>query len=112
MSCVIARHCLFIQQLIHLFNFHLGFVQPMQDVALHQCIPLSYVCCFHFPGGSLLPCYVVLPFSAWSTRVTHLEISKFSVLLAFALVSKDLNIVEVIFSLSLYFFLKNHLNVV
>ena len=75
----------------------------MPDVVLHQCVPLSYVCCFHVPGGSLLPCYVVLPFSAWSTRTTHLEISKISVLLPLALVSKDLNIVEVIFSLSLYF---------
>ena len=28
------------------FTFHLGFVHPLQDVALHQCLPLSSVCCF------------------------------------------------------------------
>ena len=47
--------------------FHLGFVHPLQDVALHQCLPLSSVCCFTVPGGPLLPCYVVLPSSAWSS---------------------------------------------
>ena len=46
---------------------HLGFVHPLQDVALHQCLPLSSVCCFPNPGGSLLICYVVLPSSAWSS---------------------------------------------
>ena len=25
------------------FTFHLGFVRPLQDVALHQCLPLSFV---------------------------------------------------------------------
>ena len=49
------------------FTFHLGFVHPLQDVALHQCLPLSSVCCFPVPGGSLLPCYVVLSSSAWSS---------------------------------------------
>ena len=48
-------------------TFHLGLVHPLQDVALHQCLPLSSVCCFPVPGGSLLPCYVVLPPSAWSS---------------------------------------------
>ena len=48
-------------------TFHLGFVHPLQDVALHQCLPLSSVCCFPVSGGSLLPCYVVLPSSAWSS---------------------------------------------
>ena len=43
----------------------LGFVHPLQDVALHQCLPLSSVCCFPDPGGSLLLCHVVLPSSAW-----------------------------------------------
>ena len=38
------------------FTFHLGFVHPLQDVALHQCLPLSSVCCFPNPGGSLLLC--------------------------------------------------------
>ena len=45
----------------------LGFVHPLQDVALHQCLPLSSVCCFPNPGGSLLICYVILPSSAWSS---------------------------------------------
>ena len=53
--------------LLSCFTFHLGFVHPLQDVALHQCLPLSSVCCFPVPGGSLLFCYVVLPSSAWST---------------------------------------------
>ena len=48
------------------FTFHLGFVHPLQVVALHQCLPLSSVCCFPVPSGSLPPCYVVLPSSAWS----------------------------------------------
>ena len=30
----------------------LDFVHPMQDVALHQCLPLSSVCCFPNPDGS------------------------------------------------------------
>ena len=42
------------------------FVHPLQDVALHQCLPLSSVCCFPVTGGSLLPCYVILSSSAWS----------------------------------------------
>ena len=53
--------------LLSCFSFHLGFIHPLQDVALHQCLPLSSVCCFPVPGGSLLPCYVVLPTSAWSS---------------------------------------------
>ena len=53
--------------LLSCFTFHLGLVHPLQDVALHQCLPLSSVCCFPDPGGSLLPCYVVLPSSAWSS---------------------------------------------
>ena len=53
--------------LLSCFTFHLGFVYPLQDVALHQCLPLSSVCCFPDPGGSLLPCYVVLPASALSS---------------------------------------------
>ena len=36
------------------FTLHLGFVHPLQDVALHQCLPLLSVCCFPVPGGSLL----------------------------------------------------------
>ena len=51
---------------VHL-HLHLGFVHPLQDVALHQCLPLSSVCCFPNPGGSLLLCYVILPSSAWTS---------------------------------------------
>ena len=32
--------------LLSCFTFHLGFVHPLQDVTLHQCLPLSSVCCF------------------------------------------------------------------
>ena len=32
--------------LLSCFTFHLGFVHPLQDLALHQCLPLSSVCCF------------------------------------------------------------------
>ena len=42
-------------------------MDPLLDVALHQCLPLSSVCCFPIPGGSLLLCYVILPSSAWSS---------------------------------------------
>ena len=73
-----------------------------------RCSPpsmCSIVLCMLFSCSRWFPPSLLcgLPFSAWSTRTTHLEISKISVLLPFALVSKDLNIVEVIFSLSLYF---------
>ena len=50
----------------HILHLCLGFVHPLQDVALHQCLLLSSVCCFPNLGGSLL-CYVVLPSSAWSS---------------------------------------------
>ena len=46
-------------------RLRLGLVHPLQDVALHQCLPLSSVCCFPNPGGSFLLCYVVLLSSAW-----------------------------------------------
>ena len=53
---------------LHLrLRLRLGFVHPLQVVALHQCLPLSSVCCLPNPGGSLLHCYVVLPSSAWSS---------------------------------------------
>ena len=55
---------------VHL-HLHLGFVHPLQDVALHQCLPSSSVCCFPNPGGSLLLCYVILPSSAWSSSRTY-----------------------------------------
>ena len=47
---------------VHSFisSFHLGFVHPLLDVALHQCLPLSSICCFPNPGGSLLLCFVHL----------------------------------------------------
>ena len=47
--------------LLSSFTFHLGFVHPLQDGVLHQCLPLSSVCCCLDPGGSLLPRYVVPP---------------------------------------------------
>ena len=53
--------------LLSCFTFQLGFVHPLQDAAFHQCLQLSSVCCFPVPGGSLLPCYVVLPSSTWSS---------------------------------------------
>ena len=53
--------------LSYLISSHLGFVHPLQDVALHQCLPSSSVCCLPNPGGSLLLCYVILPSSAWSS---------------------------------------------
>ena len=43
------------------FAFHLGFVHPLQVVALHQILPLSSVYCFPVPGGPLL----VFFFFAW-----------------------------------------------
>ena len=51
------------------FTFHLSprLYPATADVALHQCLPLSSVCCFPVPGDSLLPCFVVLPSSAWSS---------------------------------------------
>ena len=55
-----------VQSFIH-FHLHLGFVHPLQDVALHHCLPSSSVCCFPNPCGSLLLCYVILPSSAWSS---------------------------------------------
>ena len=51
---------------LHL-HLHLGFVHPLQDVTFHEFLALSSVCCFPNPGGSLLPCYVILPSSAWSS---------------------------------------------
>ena len=51
----------------HISSSHLGFVHPLQDVALHQCLPSSSVYCLPNPGGSLLLCYVILPSSAWSS---------------------------------------------
>ena len=56
--------CRLVWPSLHL-HLHLGFVHPLQDVALHQCLPLSSVCCFTNPDGSLLLCYVILPSSAW-----------------------------------------------
>ena len=49
-----------------IYRLRLGYVHPLHDVALHQCLPLSSVCCLPNPGCSLLLCYVVLPYSAWS----------------------------------------------
>ena len=60
-----SKFCLFFCFKFH--HHHLGFVPPLQDVALHQCLPSSSVCCLPNPGGSLLLCYVILPSSAWSS---------------------------------------------
>ena len=48
-----------------LFTFQRGFVHPLQDVA-HPSVS-SFVLCLLLPvpGGSFLPCYVVLPSSTW-----------------------------------------------
>ena len=49
--------------LLSCFTFHLGFVHPLQDVALHQCLPLSSDFCFPDPGGSFLvfsTCHLLL----------------------------------------------------
>ena len=46
--------CTYVQY-ISSFTFHLGFVHPSLDAALHQCLPLSTFCCFPVLGGSLLP---------------------------------------------------------
>ena len=63
------RHHLLLSS--HLISSHLGFVHPLQDVALHQCLPSSSVCCLPNPGGSLVLCYVILPSSAWSSYCYH-----------------------------------------
>ena len=42
--------CMLLEVSFSPFTFHLGFVHPLQDVAL----PLSSVCSFSAPGGSLL----------------------------------------------------------
>ena len=42
-----------------LFTFRQGFVHPLQDVALHQCLPMSSVCRFPVQGGSPLPCFLL-----------------------------------------------------
>ena len=63
---VMGQWCYQDLALFHL-HLHLGFVHPLQDVALHQCLSSSSVCCLPNPGGSLLLCYVILPSSAWSS---------------------------------------------
>ena len=51
---------------LHL-HLHLRFVHPLAGCSPPSCLPLSSVCCFPNPGGSLLLCYVILPSSAWSS---------------------------------------------
>ena len=41
-------------RVFHSFTFHLRFVHPLEDVALHQCLPLSSVCCSPVAIGFLL----------------------------------------------------------
>ena len=65
MSCI--AFCL----LLSCFTFHLGFVHPLQDLAPHQYLPLSCVCCFPVPGGSLLLRNVFLPSSASFHPMTY-----------------------------------------
>ena len=67
-ACVCVCVCVCVCECVcDLISSHLGFVHPLQDVALHQCLPSSSVCCLPNPGGSLLLCYVILPSSAWSS---------------------------------------------
>ena len=63
----LLSYSVFTTPLMSHLRLRLGFVHPLQDVALQQCLPLSSVCCFPNPGGSLLLCYVVLPSSALSS---------------------------------------------
>ena len=49
--------------LLSCFTFHLGFVHPLQDVALHQCLPLSSVACLFQAVPSFLAvssCHLLL----------------------------------------------------
>ena len=68
---------------------------------------------YFIPGIDLvtIDSYHFIPFQRLKSRTTHLEITKFSFLVTFALVFIDLNCVQVIFSMSLCFF-QIHLNVV
>ena len=61
------------------FAFHLGFVRPLQDVALHQCLPLSSVYCFPVPVGNTL-IYAMMLVRCW----TGLLLSWLSVCLVLA----------------------------
>ena len=47
--------CTHVVMMIMMMMDDLGFVHPLQDVALHQCLSLSSFCCFPVLGGSLLP---------------------------------------------------------
>ena len=67
LSCDVLSSMIHFGCVLFLISSHLGFVHPLQDVALHQCLPSSSVCCLPNPGGSLLLCYVILPSSAWSS---------------------------------------------
>ena len=49
-----------VKRTFHLFTFHLGFVHPQPDVALHQCLPLSSNCCFPVQGGSPFLCHLAI----------------------------------------------------
>ena len=54
---VALHQCLPISSVFTCFTFHLGFVHLLQDVALHQCPPLPSVCCFLFQVG---PSFLVM----------------------------------------------------
>ena len=42
-------------------TFHLGVVHPLQDVARHQCLPSSSVCCFPVPSFFVMSsCHLLL----------------------------------------------------
>ena len=59
-------------------TFHLGFVHPLQDVTLRQCLPLPSVYCFPVSGCSLLS-YVVGKMSTYfllSTPVCYRPMSQ------------------------------------
>ena len=76
-----------------LVSSHLGFVISLQDVALHQCLPLSSVCYFPNSGGpsvsvmsSSIFCLVVLLISSLSL-VASLESEK--IFLDFSLIRNE-----------------------
>ena len=48
----LGNHLLWVRSLKADFTFHLGSVHPLQDVSLHQRLPLSSSCCFPVPSGS------------------------------------------------------------
>ena len=46
--------------LLSCFTFHIGFVRPLEDVALHQCLPSSFVYCFFFFCLRVVPSFFAM----------------------------------------------------